>query len=84
MIVASPGLFSYFFLQLTETFVVTLKTKANFPFSRLFSAEGSERPHTILKLPFGTTKVAAYANKIYVCLVVATTMRMFTVLILFI
>ena len=37
---------------------------------------GSERLQTILRLSFGTTKMATGANKIYVCLFVTKNMRM--------
>ena len=58
-------------VQVTETFSVTRKTKANFPFScDSFSVEDSEHPQTILKLSFGTTKMAVCANKISVYLFV--------------
>ena len=56
-------------VQLTETFAITRKTKANVPFScDKFSAEGSEYPKTVLKLSFGTIKMVAYVNNIYLCL----------------
>ena len=43
---------------------------------------GSEQ--TILKLSFGTTKIAAYPHKIYVRLFVNKNMGLFTALMLFI
>ena len=49
-----------------------------------FSAEGSEHPQAMFKLSFGTTKMPAYANEIFVFLFVAKNMRMFTALISFI
>ena len=36
---------------------------------RQFSVEGSEYPQTNLRLSFGTTKMAAYVNKNFVCFV---------------
>ena len=43
--------------------------------------EGSAHPKTILKLSFGTTKMAAYVNKFYVCLFVTKHVETFTALI---
>ena len=52
-----PGCF-----QLTETFSVTRKTKASFP----VSWDSFRRRAAILKLSFGTTKIAASANKTFI------------------
>ena len=46
--------------------------------------EGSEYHQTILKLSFGTTKMVADANKIFVCLFLTKSMEVFTGLILYI
>ena len=56
--------------QLTETFAVTRK-----------QAEGGEYPQTILKLPFGTTKMVAYAKNKICMLVRNKNVQMFTGLI---
>ena len=42
-----------------------------------FSVDGSKYPQTILKLSFGTTIVAAYVNKTFICLFVSKNMEMF-------
>ena len=54
-------------VQISEAFVVTRKL-ANFPFSCGSSVDGGEYLQTVLKLSFGSTKMAAYANKSFVCL----------------
>ena len=43
------------------------QTMANFPFICEFSVDGSEYPQRIFKPSFGKTKMAAYANKVFVC-----------------
>ena len=48
-----------------------------------FSTDGSEYPETSLKLSFGTTELAAYANKFFVCLFVTKNREVFTGLILY-
>ena len=40
--------------------------------------DGSEYPQTILKLSFGTTKTAAYANEILVCLLITKSIELIT------
>ena len=56
--------------SLTETFAVTLKKQQIF--RSVVSVFGGvyRISQTILKLSFGTTRMAAYANKNYVCLFV--------------
>ena len=51
---------------------------------RSYSQNNSKYPQTIRMLSFGTTKVAVYANNIFVCLFVSKTEKMFTALIVFI
>ena len=45
--------------------------------------DGSEYPQSILKLPFGTTKMADYANKFFSVFMRNKNMKMFTGLILY-
>ena len=67
-------------VQLTETFAVTRKRKANFSLCcDRFLVEGSENHKTNLKRSFGTAKMTAYANKIYIFLFVTKNMGKFTV-----
>ena len=64
-------------VQLTETFLVTCKTIANF----LFSCRDFQ---TSPNCSFSTTKMAAQVNKVYVCLFVTESMQILIALLLFI
>ena len=70
---------------LTEMFAVTRKLLQTF--CLIVTVFGQQRVFAnyicIIKLPFGTTKVAAYANKRVVCEFVTNNMEMFTKLILY-
>ena len=47
---------------------VTSKQKQTSVQLRQFLPDGSEYPHTSLKVSFSTTKIAGYANKLFFCM----------------
>ena len=67
-------------VQLNETFSITRKMKANFP----FICDNFQRRVANIPLLFSSCLLAAYANKLYVCLLCNQNLGVFIALILFV
>ena len=68
----------------SNAFAVIRKTKANFPFGCDSFRRRLAHIPKLFSSCLGTIKMAAYANKVYVCLFITKNMAMFIALILFI